>query len=158
MTPIDPPSQSHSDTSVNAALSLPRRRVIAQERWVYITLQHGAKADWQSWELAPPAVFDKLSSLRRARIGLYWRSRKLGATPWHPVEDSGRRITCPDSGKPTVIWQLKQRYRGMSYEDWSTQYRNLARGRGGKNPVTEAVPRSIKPVSSFFGQPQPRRK
>jgi hypothetical protein len=128
----EPPSQSHSDTSISSAQSLPRWRVRSQEKWVYETLRlsrHGL-ADWQSWVKCQPfGLFDKLSSLRRARIGLVWVSRKIGATPWHPVEDSGQRIVDPNSGKPTTVWRLKSRYWQVPYDNWSAAYRNLARGR-----------------------------
>jgi hypothetical protein len=138
MKPDDVPSQSHSATSVESAKSMSRRRVLGQEQWVYETLRKSAgKADWQLWNMAQhlPGLFDKLSSMHRARIGLVWPSRVLGATPWHPVEDSGRRIVCPDSGKQTVVWRIKARYRTMPYDEWAHAYRNLARGKidGTKN-------------------------
>ena len=88
-------------------------------------------ADWQLWRRVQayhPTLFDKLSSLHRARIGLLWRSRAIGATPWHPVEDSGRRNRDPVSGKQTVIWRLKDRYHGMTYDEWARDYRALAKG------------------------------
>jgi hypothetical protein len=103
--------------------------VLKQEKWVYETLRRGGAADWQLWEkVQSGTLFDKLSSLRRARIGLMWRSRVLGATPWHPVEDSGQRNKDPNSNKRTVIWQLKQKYHAMPYEAWAHRYRALARG------------------------------
>lgn len=107
-----------------------RKRVLKQEKWVYETLRRGGKADWQLWETAQIGkLFDKISSLRRARIGLMWRSRAIGATPWHPVEDSKQKNRDPNSNKRTVIWQLKPKYRAMPYEDWAHSYRALARGR-----------------------------
>ena len=74
------------------------------------------------------SIFDKLSSLHRARIGLLWRSRALGATPWHPVEDSGRRKVDPTSNRQTVIWRIKPRYQNLTYDDWARVYRDLAKG------------------------------
>ena len=125
----DPPSQTHSQTSVWSGRSLSRTRVLRQEKWVYEALRRGGASDWQLWEMVQYGkLFDKLSSLRRARIGLMWRSRALGATPWHPVEDSGQRNKDPNSNKRTVIWQLKQKYRAMPYEGWAHRYRALARG------------------------------
>jgi hypothetical protein len=125
----DPPSQTHSDTSVGSARSLSRKRVLSQERWVYETLQRLGKADWELWEMVKLiGIFDKISSLRRARIGLLWPNRRLGATPWHPVEDSGKRNKDPFSNKSTVIWKIKDRYKDMSYEQWAREYRNLAKG------------------------------
>ena len=85
-------------------------------------------ADWELWDKAPGTRFDKLSSLHRARIGLLWRSRVLGATPWHPVEDSGRRNRDPVSGRQTVVWRIKDRYILTHYDDWARVYRNLAKG------------------------------
>ena len=132
MTPADPPAQTHSDTSVAASRALSRRRMLGQEKWVYETLRLAhpiGKADWELWELAEPlSMFDKLSSLHRARIGLVWRSRVLGATPWHPVEDSGRRNHDPQSTRQTVIWRLKSRYLHMAYDHWLQNFRNLAKG------------------------------
>lgn len=131
MATTDPPSQTHSDTSINASRAMSRRRVLGQERWVYETLRREppGKADWELWDMAQLiGLFDKLSSLRRARIGLLWPSRVMGATPWHPVEDSGRRNTDPSSNKKTIIWRIKSRYLNMPYAQWAQSYRNLAKG------------------------------
>ena len=131
----DPPSQTHSETSVESGRGLARKRLLGQERFVYETLkqERSGKSDWQLWEIVKynifyTRVFDQISSLRRARIGLVWQSRTLGATPWHPVEDSGRSNKDPRSNKRTVIWQLKDRYRDMTYEDWTRDFRGLAKG------------------------------
>lgn len=128
----DPPSQTHSDTSVESARALKRERIFNQERIVYETLRQDGLSDWQLWRIIRSHLllrdkFDQISSMRRARIGLLWRSRKLGATPWHPVEDSGRRNVDPQSNKRTVIWKLKKEYIKMTYVDWRRDYRNLAR-------------------------------
>lgn len=126
----DPPSQSHSDTSVGSARELSRKRLLAQERWVYEALQRANKADWELFEMVRHlGIFDQISSLRRARIGLLWRSRALGATPWHPVEDSGQRNKSLYFNRPTVIWRLKERYRDTSYDKWVKEFRNLAKGK-----------------------------
>ena len=125
-----PPSQSHSATSVASARALSPTRVKSQEKWVYETLRRhpSGLADWQLWGRAPGTLFDKLSSMHRARIGLVWRSRVLGATPWHPVEDSGRRCVDPTSNKQTVVWRLKDKFLGVPYDDWARVYRDLAKG------------------------------
>jgi hypothetical protein len=88
-------------------------------------------ADWELWDKARfiGNVFDQKSSEHRARIGLVWVNKWLGPTPWHPVEDSGMEIVCPDSGKPTTIWRIKEQYRDMVYEEWAKAYRNLARAK-----------------------------
>jgi hypothetical protein len=126
---IDPPAQTHSATSIASSRAMSQSRVQSQERWVYETLRRSATglSDWQLWEKAP-IIFDKLSSLHRARIGLLWRSRAIGATPWHPVEDSGFRNRDPDSGKQTVVWRIKPRYYAMTYNEWALDYRALAKG------------------------------
>ena len=129
----DPPAQTHSNTSVEAGRALSRRRLLGQERWVYeaLRLAHPTgKADWELWEIAQTfSMFDKLSSLHRARIGLVWQSRVHGATPWHPVEDSGRSNHDPRSTRRTTIWQLKDRYSQMPYDVWAKTFRSLAKGR-----------------------------
>lgn len=130
-TPMEPPSQSHSDTSIAAAAALPRHRAQGQERWVYERLRRvpSGLADWQLWDLVQPfGIFDQKSSLHRARVGLVWVSRKVGATPWHPVMDSGRRITDPVTARKTTVWQLKAKYLPMPYPQWAQFYRRLARG------------------------------
>lgn len=125
----DPPAQTHSVTSVEAALSIPRFRVLGQERWVYETLRtQQPYADWQLWDMAPRTLFEQATSLHRTRIGLYWRSRKEGITPWHPVEDSGRKLRNPFTGRRCVIWQIKDPYLDMPYDIWRDNYRALARG------------------------------
>jgi hypothetical protein len=130
-----PPSQSHSETSVESSRTLSRKRLVSQERRVYECLRIGGRADWELWELVRNGgLFDKISSMRRARIGLLWRSRKLKATPWHPIEDSGQRNRDPMSNKRTVIWQFKNGYKDIPYEEWAREYRRLARG------VTEDLP------------------
>lgn len=128
----DPPSQTHSDTSVESSRSLSRKRVLSQERWVYEALRrvHPGMADWELWDRAKYlSFFDQKSSCRRARVGLYWRNRVFGATPWHPVEDSGLRTRDPDTNKRTVIWRIKERYRRTAYDEWASTYRALAKGR-----------------------------
>lgn len=126
-----PPAQSHSDTSVEAARALRAARLRSQERRLYDWLQQyrSGLADWQLWNLARiTTMFDQLSSCRRARVGLVWRSRREGATVHHPVEDSGRRIADPNSDKQTVVWQIKPRFRGMTYDQWYNNHRFLAHG------------------------------
>lgn len=126
-----PPSQSHSVTSVASARSLSKARVHSQERWVYETVRrnHPGLSDWQLWDRVQAFVglFDKETSLHRARIGLRWRSRVLGETPWHPLEDSGRENINPSSGKKTTIWRIKTRYLTLTYDEWARVYRALAR-------------------------------
>jgi hypothetical protein len=56
-------------------------------------------------------------------------SRSVGATPYHPVENSGGVITDPASGVPCTIWRIKPLYRGMSYEQWLERYKLLAHER-----------------------------
>ena len=90
-------------------------------------------SDWELWDKARfiGSIFDQKSSCRRARIGLYWRNKHEHArhgSPWHPVEDSGRKNKDPGSNKATVIWQIKDRYKDMPYDDWAHDYRNLAKG------------------------------
>jgi hypothetical protein len=115
---------------MEAARSIDPKRVRGQERWVYETLRLGRPyADWELWEMAPRHLFDKLSSLHRTRIGLMWRSRSQGITPWHPVEDSLGRVICPDSGKRTVLWQTKEKYLELPYDIWAANYRALAKGK-----------------------------
>jgi hypothetical protein len=125
------PFQSHSKPSRSGAKRPRAKRVLAQEKWTYETLQSvSGLSDWQLWKLAEPTgLFDKLSSMRRARIGLVWVSRSIGATPYHPVEDSGLEITDPASGVACAIWQMKQLYRSVSYEQWLERYKTLAHER-----------------------------
>lgn len=108
-----------------------KARVHSQERWVYETLRrnHPGLSDWQLWDKACGFVglFDKETSLHRARIGLRWRSRVLKETSWHPVTDSGRKNVNPASGKKTAIWRVKDRYLKMTYDEWARVYRALAR-------------------------------
>ena len=129
----DPPSQSHSKTSVDSAKSMSRKRVLDQEKWIYEVLRRSPRgmADWELWDKAKiiGIVFDQKSSVHRARIGLMWVNRGSGATPWHPVENSEMTNICPDSGKSTAIWRIKEQYRDMVYEEWSKAYRNLAKGK-----------------------------
>ena len=125
----DPPSQGHSETSVESSRSLSRKRLLSQERWTYEALQKGGRSDWQLWDMVKNTlIFDQKSSLRRARVGLMWRNRTLGATPWHPVEDSGKTNKDPFSNKRTVIWQIKDQYKEMPYDEWFNDYRRLAKG------------------------------
>lgn len=136
----DPPSQDHSDTSVAAGESISKYRLRGQEKWIYEKLKQAEVADppgmsdWQLWEATAlfPGLFDKLSSEHRARIGLVWVNRKIGATIWHPVAKSGAENKDPQSGKSTTIWRLKEAYRDMSYDDWALNFRNLARGGPGR--------------------------
>lgn len=65
--------------------------------------------------------------MQRARIGLLWVSRKIGATPYHPVCDIGKTIVNPVSGVDTVLWGLKDMYLDMPYETWVDRYKKLAR-------------------------------
>jgi hypothetical protein len=126
-TDFTPPAQRHRQTSIDAAGTIPPRRVREQERWVYNALRATPMADWELWANRPPHLFDKLSSLHRARIGLLWRSRAAGASPYHPVEATDARRTSPESGKQCVVWQLKLFFRALSYEEWEHKYRKLAR-------------------------------
>lgn len=128
-----PPFQTHSSTSLGGAGRPGKLKLIAQEKWVYETLQRTSLADYQLWEFARHfPFFDQLSSLRRARIGLLWVSRSVGATPYHPVEDSSRTVINPESDVPCVIWQIKPIYRGMPYDRWLETYKPLARQRHGR--------------------------
>lgn len=123
------PFQTHSRTSRAGARRVPPPRATNQERWVYETLQQSPLADWQLWRLAEERVdlFDQISSMRRARVGLVWVNRKTGPTAYHPVEDSGVANINPDSGVESAIWQIKPFYRGMPYEKWVESYKALAR-------------------------------
>lgn len=122
------PHQSHSSTSRAGARRVSHVRATAQEKWVYETLQRGALADWQAWELASSgSLFDQLSSMRRARIGLVWVSRRIGATPYHPVYDTGLTISDPISNVEAAIWAIKDTYRTMPYETWVQRYKRLAK-------------------------------
>ena len=126
----DPPAQTHSDTSVEAAEKVSKRRLLGQERWVYETLRRRPMADWQLWDLAEklPALFEQATSLHRARIRLKWVNRKTGATPWHPVEDSGTRIKGKYT-RPTAVWRIKEAYADMPYEEWAKNFRAMAGGK-----------------------------
>ena len=126
------PFQSHSKTSQGGAGRPPKARIQAQEKWVYEHLQTYTPrglADWQLWRFARrhPQLFEQLSSMRRARIGLVWVNRKIGTTPYHPVEDSGEEILDPQSGVLCAIWRIKPLYRGLPYEKWVETYKALAR-------------------------------
>jgi hypothetical protein len=125
------PFQSHSKGSRAGARRPRPLRVLAQERWVYETLRpvYGM-TDWQLWKIAKPiGLFDKLSSMHRARIGLVWVSRSVGATPYHPIENSGAEIIDPESGVPCTVWRIKPLYRAMPYEQWLERYKRLAHER-----------------------------
>ena len=126
----DPPAQTHSDTSLAAAGKVKKYRLLGQERWVYETLRRRPMADWQLWELAKnfPELFEQVTSLHRARIGLRWVNEQTGETPWHPVTDSGRRIM----GKyrcATTVWHVKKAYVDMPYDEWAQNFRALAKGK-----------------------------
>jgi hypothetical protein len=130
----DVPSQSHSSTSVNSAKSVNERRARAQERWIYESLRRSSKADWELWNEVEENDLEffsrnKHTSGCRARIGLRWVNRVTGETPWHPVEDSGRKIVNPETGEKCQVWQIKEKYRDMPYDKWSKEFRQLARGK-----------------------------
>jgi len=74
-------------------------------------------------------LFDKHTSSGRARIQLMWVTEEAGPTPWHPVEDSGRKIINPETNRSTTVWQIKAIYRRMPYKEWATKYRQFARGK-----------------------------
>lgn len=130
---FDLPAQTHSKSSRDGAKHPSKVRVTAQEKWVYETLQQHTEpglglSDWQLWRLAKPTLlFDQLSSMRRARIGLVWRSRKIGATPYHPVEDSDLKNYNRETDVLCAIWRMKQAFLEMPYERWVEQYKALAR-------------------------------
>jgi hypothetical protein len=126
---FDLPFQSHSRTSRGGARRPTRARVTAQERWVYETLQRTSLADWQLWQRAPSSLFDKITSLQRARVGLVWVNKYIGPTPYHPIEDSGRVIVNPQTTVECTIWWMKPLYRAMPYEDWVERYKTLAHER-----------------------------
>jgi hypothetical protein len=129
---FDLPFQRHSKTSRGGARRPSRARVTAQEQWVYETLQQISLADFQTWERVQrerPQLFDKLSSVQRARVGLVWVNRQRGVTPYHPVEDSGQVILNPRTGVECAIWQMKLMYRTMPYETWVERYKALAHER-----------------------------
>jgi hypothetical protein len=134
-TEWEPPSQSHSETSVGSAGRVSRRRVREQERWVYETLRRyypKGLADWELWALVQierPGLFDQLSSVHRARVGLKWRSRKQGATVWHPVGDSDQKTVNPESGEPQTVRLFKERYLQVPYDEWVEKFRALAKGK-----------------------------
>jgi hypothetical protein len=87
-------------------------------------------ADWQLWRVAEPTgIFDQLSSMRRARVGLVWVSRSIGATPYHPVEESGAEIADPETGVLCAIWWFKPYFRKVPYETWIEKYKPLAHER-----------------------------
>lgn len=130
----DLPFQTHSDSSHAGARRPSSPRATAQEKWVYETLQqytptkHFGLADFQMWRLVEGSeLFEQLSSVRRARIGLLWVSRSIGATPYHPVEDSGKRVIDRTTDVACVVWHIKPLYRGMPYETWVARYKALAR-------------------------------
>lgn len=124
------PFQSHSITSIDSARKVKPRRAKDQERWVYEALRRKPMADWQLRELAwletGVDIFEQDSSKNRARIGLVWVTQEIGATKWHPVEDSGLMV----KGRynvATTVWRIKEEYRDMPYDEWRTQFKNLAR-------------------------------
>jgi hypothetical protein len=128
------PFQSHSRSSRRGARKPRAPRVMAQEKWVYETVQsrEPGYADFQLWSLIEhSALFDKLSSLHRARIGLVWVNRKIGATPYHPIEDSGAEVLNPETGVLCAVWRMKPLYRKMPYEQWVATYKELAHERHG---------------------------
>ena len=123
------PFQTHSRTSRAGARKPKRARIVAQEGWVYETIRASdtGLTDWQLWKLAEPTgLFDKLSSLHRARIGLVWVSRSRGATPYHPIANSGTERVDPESGVTCAVWSTKPLYRKMAYPRWVELYKALA--------------------------------
>lgn len=120
----DLPAQTHSDTSMMSARMVSRLRSNAQERWVYEALRAEPKADFEMWALVQGyTLFDKLSSLHRARLGLIWLSRARGATPYHPVEKSGQRHFDHSSNRMCMVWQLKPWARVLTYELWAENFK-----------------------------------
>lgn len=122
-----PPHQTHSATSVAGAARLSPARANAQERWVYEALRSKPRADWELWRMASfrPDLFDQISSMRRARIGLVWVNRVKGPTPYHPVEDSGSWNVNPESNVESTIWQIKPIYLNLTYDYWMQSYKKL---------------------------------
>jgi hypothetical protein len=126
------PFQRHSRSSRRGAKRPRAPRVTAQERWVYETMQsrESGYADFQLWSLIEHAtLFDKLSSLRRARIGLLWVNGQRGPTPYHPIEDSGDEVLNSETGVLCTVWRMKPLYRKMPYEQWVATYKALAHER-----------------------------
>jgi hypothetical protein len=107
---------------------------MAQEKWVYETVQsrEPGYADFQLWSLIEHAtLFDKLSSVRRARVGLVWVNRQRGATPYHPIEKSGDEVLNPKTGVLCTMWRMKVLYRTMPYEQWVAECKERAHERHG---------------------------
>jgi hypothetical protein len=126
----DIPFQSHSHTSIEAAKLLDPIKARGQERWVYESLRHESKADWQLWnEILEkglfPKPFDSESTAGRARIGLVWIYGFKTVMPWHPVEYSGYDIVNPETKKSTQIWRIKKQYWGISYDVWRTNCKHI---------------------------------
>jgi hypothetical protein len=80
-------------------------------------------------QIERPGLFDQLSSVHRARVGLKWRSRKQGATVWHPVGDSDQKTVNPESGEPQTVRLFKERYLQVPYDEWVEKFRALAKGK-----------------------------
>lgn len=129
----DLPFQRHSRTSRGGSTRPSRERIGQQEKWMYDTLQRATLdgvglADWQGWDIARlGSLFDQKSSYHRARIGLVWRNKWAGATPYHPIKDSGLVIRDPVSNVECTIWCMKEMYLRMPYETWAERYKPLAR-------------------------------
>jgi hypothetical protein len=142
----DLPFQSHSSTSIEAAERVDPLRERTQEQWIYESLRRGSKADWELWNevrIERPGLFDKHTSAGRARILLMWVTEEAGGTPWHPVEDSGRKVVNPETNRKTTIWRIKERYQNMPYIEWAMNYRQLARGKRTEDlyyPLWEGFP------------------
>jgi hypothetical protein len=140
------PFQSHSSTSIEAAEKIKPSRIRGQERWIYESLRREPKADWELWNEADEmhhGLFDNDSSSQRARIQLVWISGSKLVTQWHPIEDSGDEVVNPETGAGCKIWQFKEEYRNMPYNEWVTNCKCHIPKRKPKKKVKEPSLRDL---------------